>query len=196
MINNSCSIDMSVNQTIELFTNTLIKRDGQRNNLFKILALNTKALSLTEEDMVYIKTGQLPARSNPTANMQYMGMNFPYNTSTVQYTGNDDYSLQFIFDAAGEIRSKFERASRIIFNDLSTTGDWRVPTLSDIMTIAPLDNQYNPSAYYHFYGVAFKGMDAVEFQIAEGDGQIVNITAHISYYYYKGPGSDTVYTGS
>ena len=185
-----------VNQTIGTFINTLIKRDGQRNNLFKILALNTKVLSLTNEDMVYIKTGSLPGRTNPTGQLSYMGMKFNYNTSTVEYPGADNYQLEFVFDAKGELRQKFEEASRLIFNDQTTTGNWNVPTLQDIMTIAPLNNQYEPSAYYHFYGVAFKGFNNVDFQIADGDGSIVNLTANISFYYYKGPGSDTVYTGS
>lgn len=187
---------MSVNQTIGTFINTLIKRDGQRNNLFKVLALNTKVLNLTNEDMVYIKTAQLPGRNNPTGQIPYMGMNFSYNKSTVEYPGADNYDLTFVFDAAGELRLKFEQASRLIFNDISTSGTWNVPTLSDIMTIAPLNNQYEPSAYYHFYGVAFKGFDAVNFDIAGGDGSIVDLPCHISYYYYRGPGSETVYTGN
>ena len=187
---------MSVNQTIGNFLNTLIKRDGQRNNLFKVLALNTKVLSLTNEDMVYIKAAQLPGRTNPTANVPYMGMNFAYNTSTVQYPGAEDYGLTFLFDAAGELRQKFEQASRLIFNDLTTSGNWNVPTLQDIMTVAPLNNQYEPAAYYHLYGVAFKGFDAVNFEIASGDGSMVELPAHISFYYYKGPGSDTAYSGS
>ena len=187
---------MAVNQTIGTFINTLVKRDGQRNNLFKVLALNTKVLSLTNDDMVYIRTANLPGRTNPTATVNYMGMQLNYNKSTVEYPGAGDYTVEFLFDSKGELRQKFEQASRLIFNDQTTTGTWNVPTLQDIMTIAPLNNQYEPSAYYHLYGVAFKGFDTVNFQPADGDGAMVNITAHISYYYYKGPGSDTAYTGS
>ena len=187
---------MAVNQTIGTFLNTLVKRDGQRNNLFKVLALNTKVLSLTNDDMVYIKAANLPGRTNPTTNIQYMGMNFAYNTSTVQYPGAEDYSLTFLFDAAGELRQKFEQASRLIFNDISTSGTWNVPTTQDIMTIAPLNIQYEPSAYYHLYGVAFKGFDSVNFEIANGDGSMVELPCHMSFWYYRGPGSETVYTGS
>lgn len=187
---------MAVNQTIVDFQNTLIKRDGLRNNLFKVMALNTKVLSLTNEDMVYIKTAKLPGRKNPTASVSYMGMKFYYNTSTIEYPGADDYQLKFIFDNNGELRRKFEDASRLIFNDLTTSGTWNVPTTSDIMTVAPLNNLYEPSAYYHLYGVAFKGFEPVDFSIADGDGQVVELTCNISYWYYKGPGSDTVYTGN
>lgn len=187
---------MAVNQTIVDFQNTLIKRDGLRNNLFKVMALNTKVLSLTNEDMVYIKTAKLPGRTNPTATIPYMGMKFAYNTSTVEYPGAEDYSLTFIFDAKGELRQKFEEASRLIFNDLTTSGTWNVPTTSDIMTLAPLNNQYEPSAYYHLYGVAFKGFDSVDFQIAAGDGSMVELNCKMSYWYYKGPGSDTAYSGN
>lgn len=186
---------MAVNQTIATFQNTLIKRDGLRNNLFKVLALNTRVLSLTNEDMVYIKAANLPGRTNPTSNIQYMGMNFAYNRSTVEYPGADSYDLTFLFDAKGELRQKFEAASRLIFNDLTTSGNWAVPTQQDIMTIAPLNFQYEPSAYYHLYGVAFKGFDSVNFEIANGDGSMVELPCHMSFWYYKGPGSDTVYSG-
>lgn len=186
---------MAVNQTIADFQNSLMKRDGLRNNLFKVLALNTKVLSLTNDDMVYIKTATLPGRTNPTGTIQYMGMNFAYNRSTVEYPGSDDYSLSFVFDAKGELREKFEQASRLIFNDLTTTGNWAVPTREDILTFAPLNFQYEPSQYYHLYGVAFKGFDGVNFEIANGDGSIVEFTCHMSYWYYKGPGSDTAYSG-
>lgn len=185
---------MATNQTIGTFINTFAKRDGQRNNLYRILSLNTRVLTLTEEDLVYAKAGRIPGRTNPTATIPYMGMNLPYNTSTVQYD-NEDFSINFIFDAKQELRTKFEQASRTVFNDLTTTGNWAAPSLSDIMTVATLDMNLEPIAYYHFYGVAFKGIDAVEFDMSGGDGSIVEIPAHFSYYYYKSPGSDTVYTG-
>lgn len=186
---------MATNQTIGTFINTFSKRDGQRNNLFRILSLNTRVLTLTEEDLVYAKGGSLPARENPTANMQYMGMNLPYNLSSVNFNGNDNYSIEFIFDAKHELRTKFEQASRLVFNDLTTTGNWQVPSLSDIMTVATLDINLDPIAYYHFYGVAFKGIESVDFDIAGGDGGIVTLKANFSYYYYKSPGSDTVFAG-
>lgn len=186
---------MAINQTIGTFINTFAKRDGQRNNLYRILSVNTRVLSLTEEDLVYARAGRIPARTNPTANINYHGMALPYNTSTVQYTGNDDFQLEFVFDAKNELRTKFEQASRLVFNDLTNTGNWQAPSLSDIMTVATLDINLDPIAYYHFYGVAFKGIDAVDFQQADGDGSIVNIPAHFSYYYYKTTGSDTVFVG-
>lgn len=185
---------MATNQTIGTFINTFAERDGQRNNLYRILSLNTRVLQLTEKDLVYAKGGRLPSRTNPTANAQYMGMNLPYNTSTVSYD-NEDFSLNFVFDAKQELRTKFEEASRRVFNDLTSTGNWSAPSLSDIMTVATLDINLDPIAYYHFYGVAFKGIDGVDFDIAGGDGSIVEIPVHFSYYYYKSPGSDTIWTG-
>lgn len=186
---------MAINQTIGTFINTFAKRDGQRNNLYRILSLNTRVLTLTEEDLVYARAGKIPARTNPTGIIKYHGMDLPYNTSTVQYDGNNDFSLEFVFDAKNELRTKFEQASRLVFNDITNTGNWSAPSLSDIMTVATLDINLDPIAYYHFYGVAFKGMGAVDFQIAEGDGSIVNLNANFSYYYYKTTGSDTVFSG-
>jgi hypothetical protein len=65
-------------------------------------------------------------------------MEMGYNASTVNYEGADSYELEFYLDAAGDLRKKFEEASRIIFNDISNTGNWRFPSTSDILTIAQL----------------------------------------------------------
>ena len=43
---------MAINQTIGKFIQTATGRDFQRNNLFRIMSLKTRNLSLTEEDLV------------------------------------------------------------------------------------------------------------------------------------------------
>lgn len=187
---------MATNQTIGTFIDQFVRRDGQRDNLYRIMSLNTKVLSLTEEDLVYARAGKIPARTNPVGTISYHGMKLPYNLSSVEYTGNEDFQIEFVFDARNEIRTKFEQASRLIFNDITNTGNWAAPTLNDIMTVATLDINLEPVSYFTFYGVAFKGMGEVAFNIAEGTGAIVNVPINLSYYYYRSPGSDTVWAGS
>ena len=99
-------------------------------------------------------------------------------------------------DAKNEIAQKFERASSLAFNDLTTTGDWRFPTLTDEMTVVVLNNKLEPIDYIHFYGVSFVKFGEVAFDIAGGDGSSIEIPCTISYLYYKRQGSDTVYAGN
>lgn len=188
---------MAINQTIGTFIQAATKRDFQRNNLFRIMTLSCRNLSLTEEDLVYAKGGKIPSRETPVGdNVKYMGMTLPYTKSTVSYPGNTAYDITFYVDAKNELAQKFERASRQAFNDITTTGDWRFPSLNDRMTVVVLDNKLNPIDTIHFYGVSFVKFGEISFETANGDGSAVEIPCTISYLYYKRAGSDTVYAGN
>ena len=188
---------MAVNQTIGKFIQVASNRDFARNNLFRIMQVNCRNLTLSEDDLVYAKGGKLPSRENPVGdNVQYMGMKLPYVKSTVNYPGNDDYEITFYVDNNSEILHKFERATRLNFNDTTTTGDWSFPSQSSVMTVAVLDNHMEVIEYITFYGVTFYKFDDITFEIAEGDGSAIEVTAHMSYLYYKRTGSDAVATGA
>lgn len=188
---------MAVNQTIGKFIQVASSRNFARDNLFRIMQLSCRNLTLTEEDLVYAKGGKLPGRHTPVGdNVKYMGMKLPYTKSTVEYPGNDDYEIEFYLDANSDLAHKFERASRMAFNDKTTTGDWRFPSTSDIMTVAVLDINLNPIEYISFYGISFVKFDETEFKIADSSGEAINIKAHISYLYYTRTGSDTVFAGA
>ncbi len=188
---------MAVNQTIGKFIQVASSRDFARDNLFRIMQLNCRNLTLSEEDLVYAKGGKIPGRITPVGdNVKYMGMKLPYTKSTVEYPGNDDYEIEFYLDKDSKLAQKFERASRQAFNDISTTGDWRFPSTSDIMTIAVLDKNLNAIEYITFYGISFVKFDDMEFKVADSSGEAISIKAHISYLYYKRDGSDTVAAGN
>lgn len=187
---------MAVNQTISKFIQVAGKRDFARDNLFRIMQLSCRNLTLSEDDLVYAKGGKLPGRETPVRdNVKYMGMSLPYTASTVTYPNNTDYEIEFYLDKDSELAHKFERASRQAFNDVTTTGDWRFPDISDVLTIALLDINLDPIEYVTFYGVSFVKFDELEFKIAESEGSAISVKAHISYLYYKRNGSDTVFAG-
>ena len=188
---------MAVNQTIGKFIQVAGSKDFARDNLFRIMQLSCRNLTLSEEDLVYAKGGKLPGRVTTVGeNVKYMGMTLPYTKSTVEYPGNTDYEIEFYLDKDSELVHKFERASRQAFNDQTTTGDWRFPSTSDVMTVAALDINLDPIEYITFYGVSFVKFDEMEFKIAESTGEAIAVKAHISYLYYKRTGSDTVFAGA
>lgn len=186
---------MAVNLTIGKFIQTASAKGFARNNLFRVMQLNTRNLTLSEDDLVYAKGGKIPGRKIPSGNVQYMAMKLPYTKSSVEYTNNESYKIEFYLDANSDLAHKFERASRQTFNDLTTTGDWRFPSSSDIMTVAVLDINLEPIEYITFYGVCFHTFDEIDFKIADGDGEALSISATFSYHYYKRTGSDTVFAG-
>lgn len=187
---------MAVNQTIGKFIEVASKRDFARDNLFRIMYLSCRNLTLSEDDLVYAKGGKLPARETPVGdNVKYMGMTMPYTKSTVSYPGNTDYEIEFYLDANSEIAHKFERASRTAFNDMTSTGDWRFPSLSDEMTVAVLDINLDPIEYITFQGLSFVKFDEVDFKVADSSGEAIMIKAHVSFINYVREGSNTVFAG-
>lgn len=179
-----------------MFIEEASKRDFARNNLFKVMGLSCRNLTLGERDLVYARTAQVPGRETPVGtNVKYMGMTMPYTASTVVYPGNEAYQIQFYLDASGSLRTKFERASRMAFNDITTSGDWRFPSTSDYMTLAMLNINYDPVQLFHFYGISFVKVGEINVEPADGDGTAIFCDCTISYLYYTTTGSDTVFTG-
>lgn len=185
---------MAVNQTISNFITVASQKDFARDNLFRVLALKTRILSLDENELLYCKGAKIPGRETPTAQIQYHGMKLNYNKSTVDYTGSDSYELEFFLDAKGELRKKFEEASRIIFNDISNTGNWRFPSTSDVLTIAQLGFDMQPIRLFHLYGVTLKTVDVIDGKPSDGQGEAVSCKVTLSYLYYRTEGSDTIYS--
>ena len=185
---------MALNLNISDFIQVASQKDFARNNLFRVLSLDCRGLNLSLDELVYCKGGALPGRNNPTSQVQYHGMKMTYNQSTIEYPGADDYQLKFYCDANSELRRKFEEASRYVFNDKTNTGNWRFPSISDNITMVALDFGMNEIEHITLHGVCFKGIDAIEFQSAEGDGSAIEIVAHFSFLYYTRHGSDAYYS--
>lgn len=177
---------MAVNSTVANFIAKAGAQDTARNNLFRVMSLRIQnVLELTEDDLLYCKGGQIPGRTNPSHTLKFMGMEMPYPASTVKYEGNQGYTLKFYVDRESSIAKKFEAASRIIFNEITSTGKWNFPQTEDTLTIAALGFNLEPIEYITFHGVSFAGFDSIEFQTAEGDGSAIEITMKINFIYYR-----------
>lgn len=177
---------MAVNSTISKFLDKAAVDDFARNNLFRVMQLRiTDILELDEDDLLYCKGGTIPARSNPVAMAKFMGMEMPYNQSTVKYDGNNSYAIKFYVDRNSSLAKKFEAASRTIFNDLTSTGKWNFPEKNSIITVAALGFDLEPIEYITFHHVTFNGFEAIQFDTAGGDGSAIEIQCKFSYSYYK-----------
>lgn len=182
---------MAINQIISNFNAVASQRDFARDNLWRIMSLKTRTLELDEADLLYCKGARIPSRENPSASVPFHGMEFRYPKSSVKYDGQ--YSLTFLIDASGDIRHKLEAASRVIFNDLSNTGNWRVPSSSDQIVLAQLGFNMEPIRYWTLYGVTLTKIDQVEVNF-QGEGQHIEVTLNFTYNYYKTDGAEIVYS--
>lgn len=182
---------MAINQTISNFNTVLSQKDLARDNLWRLMSLKTRVLELDESDLLYCKGARIPSRENPTASVPYHGMEFRYPKSSVKYDGS--YALTFLIDANGDIRKKVEEASRILFNDLSNTGNWRVPGANDQIVLVQLGFNMEPIKTWTLYGVCLTKIDQVEVNF-QGEGQHIEVTLNFTYNYYKTDGSDIIYS--
>ena len=176
---------MAVKQTIMDFNRVASQRDFSRDNLFRVTCCNIGGdiLTLTEDDLVYCKGANLPSRENPTATVKYHGMDFHYPASTVKYQGGS-YQLTFYVDARSQIRDKFERASRLIFNEQTTTGDFHVPGQNDFICLQHLNFNLQGLRTYTFKCVCLTKIDQIQTSFAEGEGKAIEITVTFTYNWY------------
>lgn len=175
---------MPVNQTIQNFYRAAADRDFSRDFLFRVTQMQLQGVpALTENDLVYVKTAALPGRSITNVAVPYMGLalNIP---GTVTYPGSDGYALNFYLDADSELRNYFEGASRSLFDDLNSTGEYGTPDDDFFIQLAQLDKELEPIAQYKLVGASLRNIDNIGYNISDGTGATVEVNATIAYHYY------------
>jgi hypothetical protein len=103
----------------------------------------------------------------------------------VEYPNSDGYNLTFYLDADSELRNYFEAASRALFNDQTSTGEYGTPDDDFYIQLAQLDKDLEPIAEYKLIGASLRNIDAIEYKMAEGTGETVEIATTIAYHYYN-----------
>lgn len=170
-----------VNSTIERFLDIAGRHDFARDNLYRVVQVKVEGiLEINDDGLMYCKGAKLPKRTNPTGEVPFMGVKFPYNLSTVEY-GGGEYGLDFWIDAQSTVLDAFELASRRVFDDLSTTGNWRFPSDNNIIVLQSLDFNLNVTETVKFLGVAFKGFSEIDTKQGEGTGAAISVHGSFSY---------------
>lgn len=180
---------MPINQDIQKFYKSAVDRDFARDFLFRVTQLQLAGVEpLVDDDLVYIRTASLPGRNITNVPAPFMGL--PFNVpGNATYPGSDAYSVNFYLDANSRLRNYLERASREIFNDLTSTGNYTTPGIENYIELQQLDKQLEPIAggKYKLIGASIRNVEPIEYSIAEGTGQWVQIAATIAYHFYTVP---------
>ena len=181
---------MPINQNIQTFYQQSLNKDFSRDFLFRVILMEGVGLpDLLESDLVYAKTAKLPGRTIENMKAPYMGLQFNI-PGAVTYDGSDAYDIEFYLDDAsksvsGDIRKKFEIASREIFNDGESTGNYVVPGQINKIVLAQVGKNLEPVGdYYNLIGAQLRKIDAIEYKMAEGKGDIMSVKTTMSYHYY------------
>ena len=175
---------MGVNQTIQQFYRVAAAKDFSRDFLFRITDLKLDGLpALSEDQLIYAKAAQLPSRAITNVPVPYMGLNFnvPGNAT---YPGSENYSLTFFLDKDSELRTYFEVASRLLFNDITSTGGYGTPDGDSFLELTQVDKALEPISVYKLVGASIRTIDPIEYSMSAGTGQTVDIRVGLAYHYY------------
>ena len=176
------------NQDIEQFYQRAQARDFSRDFLFRVHDIVLAGgVTLDEGDLVYAKTAALPSRQITNIEAPYMGLNFnvPGNAT---YPGSEGYSINFYLDASSELRNRLEFASRTLFDDTDSTGQYATPSEDYYIHLQQLNKKLEPISDYMLYGASLRNIENIEYEMAEGNGKTVAMTATIAYHFYRQSG--------
>jgi hypothetical protein len=153
------------------------QREFARDFQFRVLSLGP----LTTDDLVYLRTANLPGKEINNQAVPYMGLDFNVPGS-VKYTGSSDWAVQFLADEAQNIRSKLEAWMSEIFDIETSSGKYGVP--AEEATLDLLDKEFKTIRRYNLVGVYLRTIDPLAYDI-KGSGKPQEFGANIAYQYWR-----------
>lgn len=183
--------------TIENFFTQASQKQFARDFLFRVKQITIPGLSLNgETDLVYARSAALPGRAIENKTVNYAGQQFNLGGKST-YTNSEAYSIEFYHDQNIDIRTKLERASRIMFNNDDTTAHMCMPGPESVITLDVLAIPCNRGATVtqgspleviktiELIGAGIRDVGEIGYQIADGTGEILTFTATFAYHFYK-----------
>jgi len=176
-------------QTIQDFYTQAIAKDFARSNLFRVININFGNASsqvVTENDLVYARTANLPGKQIANLTAPYMGLNFNI-PGTVSYPGSEAYVINFYSDEAQALRQKFLQVVSDTFDDATSTGNYFAPSDTAVIDLVQLDKQLVKVAQYQLVGVSIRQVADLAYDITTA-GEIQNFDVTLAYHYWRKTG--------
>jgi len=172
-------------QTIQTFFQEAIQRDFSRDFLFRVQNVNfgPGGPVLTDSDLVYAKGATLPERIIGDVPVKYRGLEF-HVPGSVTYGNANGFSLDFYCDADVRLREILLAESRRVFDDQTTTGDYRIAGAGASITLQQLNKALQPIMEYKLIGCSIRQVGQIQYDIAGGSGGIMSFTATMAYHYF------------
>lgn len=170
------------NQKILDFYQVAQERDFTRQFQFRVTEISDRGSPLvTRDDLVYVTTANLPARTVNNIAVPFMGLQFNV-PGAASYPGSDAYNITFRSDSEQIVRRIFENWSRSTFDDASSTGTYRIYSTSRIV-LDLLDSSFNTTRQYVLHGCWPQNVGEMTFDTSN-NGEIVTFQATICYQFW------------
>jgi hypothetical protein len=180
------------------FMNQASQKQFARDFLFRIKQISITGLSLNgETDLIYARSASLPGRNIENKQVNFSGQTFNIPGKST-YPGAEGWSVEFYVDQSLDIRTKLENASRTLFDNNTTTGNLCMPGYESIITLdvlqIPCQRGTNVTSggsletikTIELVGASLRDIGEIEYQIADGTGEVRNFSATFSYHFYNG----------
>jgi hypothetical protein len=171
-------------QTIRGFYEKAAVADFARDYLFRVQMIKTSTMFIGEDELLYVKSANLPGRTIENEQVNYMGLNFNIPTIAT-YPNSDAFSLTFYCDANSLLRERFMAESRSVFDDATSTGTYNTPGTDSYIQLIQLDKQLSPIMEYKLIGVSIREVGEITYEIAEGTGKVKEFDVTFAYHFFE-----------
>ena len=137
-----------------------------------------------DRELIYARSATLPGRAIENKTVSYMGLDFNL-PGRATYTNSTSYSIEFYADANNSLRGKFESASRAVFDDKTSVGEYGMPGEADTITLDLLDKQLRMKKQLKLIGASIRDIGDLSYSISDGTGEVVSFPVTFSYHYYE-----------
>tara|TARA_R100000808_G_C2153679_1_gene164154 strand:- start:2853 stop:3434 length:582 start_codon:yes stop_codon:yes gene_type:complete len=137
-----------------------------------------------DQELIYARSATLPGRAIENKVVSYMGLDFNL-PGRATYTNSAGYSVEFYADADNSLRGKFEAASRAVFDDQFSTGQYGMPGVEDVITLDLLDKGLNTTKQLKLIGASIRDIGDLSYSISDGTGEVVSFPVSFAYHYYE-----------
>jgi len=176
--------------TIQNFFTRAAENQFSRDFLFRVrnISLAGGIELIGNDDLVYAKTATLPGRNIDSKTVNYFGQEFQVpGRSTYPTAGG--YTISFYHDEDCQLRTKFEDASRAVFNNETSLGQYGMPGNDSVINLVQIDKQLNDVKNIELVGASIRNIGDVEYSIADGTGDIMSFDVTFAYHFYRNFGS-------
>ena len=172
--------------TIQNFFTRAAEKQFSRDFLFRVRQIDlVGGVSFNgDEDLVYARTAQLPGRTIENQTVNYYGQEFQL-PGRATYQGADGYAIEFYHDEGCELRTKFEAASRAVFNNETSTGQYGMPGDESVINLVQIDKELNDVRNIELVGASIRDIGDIGYSIADGSGEVVNFEVTFAYHFYR-----------
>ena len=173
-----------MNQTIQDFYEQASSRNFSRDFQLRITGFQVNGIDqIGEEDLVFLKTAQLPGKSISVQTTPFMGLSFNIPGS-VTFDGSSSWAVTFYCTQDFNLRDLLERSMTDTFDQESSMGFMEPRQLDSYkIQLTLLDDQLNEIRTYELLGCFITNIGAISYNIT-GSGAIQEVTATLAYQYW------------